>query len=453
MAQLKSGRATTSSFIGGAPGTFGAIEQAISEITGIPLDEDISSPIFGSIGGTGTIGGVLRLLKSNSAESDPENKGGIKFQDSASSKMYKISCTNNTLRLYEYNSADASPAWAEIADLTNLADQWINLSDTPDAWGNAGEFVKVNATEDGLEFGSGGGGADDMEDLSDVDAYVGGSGGADAGKVLMVSDVADRTKWAALASASPQDLGDLTDVDLSGLHTLASLGQMIEYKQTGPASFGWQEEPKIIAIGEGIREDGSNFVSLAPRNFTQSAQRVPIISKTKADYFVNNRNADELINAGYATVDWDLVDPNQGQICNPTEYGVYKVYVRGYITAIPGWYVVFDVNIPSPDDSYAYVPESRTLDNDTNPSDNIDLGVFTLLPRVTMDTLGGEFISSAQEYNFAFHVVTPFTYYRGLTTAPKVFLNARWYVPNPDDWDGAARPLLYNPKVIVERLR
>jgi hypothetical protein len=66
---------------------------------------------------------------------------------------------------------------AQLASLASGAYSFLGLTDTPSAYtGQAGKVVKVNATEDGLEFGTGGGGSGTFIGLTDVPAsYTGQS--------------------------------------------------------------------------------------------------------------------------------------------------------------------------------------------------------------------------------------------------------------------------------------
>jgi len=90
------------------------------------------------------------------------------------------------------SDGDGRGAWAAA---TGGASAFTDLTDAPPAYtGEAGKYVRVNATEDALEFAAGGGGgAGVFTDLTDVpSAYTGG-----AGKIVRVNSTEDALEFAA----------------------------------------------------------------------------------------------------------------------------------------------------------------------------------------------------------------------------------------------------------------
>jgi hypothetical protein len=107
-----------------------------------------------------------------------------------------------------------APAWG-----AGGVDTFLELTDVdePDYVGHEGEFVKVNATADGLEFGVGGGGAAAFLDLTDVDEadYIGHEG-----QVVRVNAAEDGLEFGVIDAAC------LWETDDSGIHNLGFVDQL-----------------------------------------------------------------------------------------------------------------------------------------------------------------------------------------------------------------------------------
>ena len=336
MGKLQSGRSNVTDFIVGTPGFLGSAEQNIASIFGIPIDQEITGRIFetgdgtsSGVNTTGTIRGFLKFLSSNLA-SEIGNASGVVFQDTVVGTTYKIANVGDGLRLY--SGAGSPVVWTEILNLATVADQFINLTDVDEAdyTDHAGEFVKVNSAEDGLEFAEGGAVSGALPDLSDVPDYRASGGTPYPNRYLKVNAGATGLDWVT-ASGTGGSLAELSDVELgsSGALTLNSGGHLLEYVRTAADAAAWSNVRQMYGVAKGAN---TSYFLLAT-DVTVGGDAATTIPFAPRQGFTGD---DPLMwNGGD-----NLITTYLGGF-TPSRHGVYRLDFYFGLTAIPGYNVEF----------------------------------------------------------------------------------------------------------------
>lgn len=212
MPRLKAARMTDATLVSSVDNETGALERDLADIFGIPLDTEITSPIFGSVNSTGTIAGIVKFLTNNPAALD--YSVGIEVEDSSSAdRKFRIVTYGGDLNVYQWN--DGTSTW----DLKQTLNDPISSIEDLDEVGsgflaaNTEKVLQVNAAGDAIiGISASAAGAQALEDLTDVPAY----GPGDALKILQIEDSADpsTTQWVSSAGASgANNIYELNDVD------------------------------------------------------------------------------------------------------------------------------------------------------------------------------------------------------------------------------------------------
>lgn len=316
MAQLKSSRATNSDFVGQTDDFFRELEQDIAEILGITLDVAISSPIFADIseddgatstpGSTvnadGSISGILRFLSGSTAA---YAAAGIEFE-AVGGARYKLCATSTDLELYEYNVG--TETWDYIAAINTGVGSFIGLEDTPADWtaANPGDTIVVNSTKDGLEFSSAASVPVNLEDLDDVDPYVG-----NAGKFLSLTNEPTPTPvWSTVAPGSGVDnFVELGDVDGSFTVSASDPQALPEVNNIGTtASPSWKlaaiPPAYIYAAGHGVGGASGPYTGdqqmLLTGGWLRLYWQMPVVPQS---YEIGNVSYDAIYNDGSGSQD------------------------------------------------------------------------------------------------------------------------------------------------------
>lgn len=170
MAELTNTRTSNATKIGQTDDWDAELEQDIADLFGIAINHPITSPIFavqsitdgavasaggGQVNSDGSITGVIRML---TTVATAVGAAGFEFQ-STGGERYKICAVSENLELYKWNAT--TEVWDHIRSLNLGFNSFLEMTDVmPDVdppedktyEGHAGEFVAVNADEDGVEF-------------------------------------------------------------------------------------------------------------------------------------------------------------------------------------------------------------------------------------------------------------------------------------------------------------
>lgn len=274
MGTLYSDRTSNATKIGQTDDWNAELEEDIAEILGVAIDHAISSPIFasqsvsddatynpdsGSVNADGSITGVLRFLTHTATA---VLAAGIEFQ-SSNDDRYKLACTSAGLELYEWDSGTES--WTLLSDLTAGIGSFLGLEDVDEAdyTGHAGDFVVVNATEDGLEFSTIAPTATvaALEDIGDVPAYP--IFPNPSNQFLKLSVPAGTLSWVESdPGAGAQNIGELDDVDnqfIPAEGTQMGVAEITNGGTPGVPSWEVQAVPQswAYAISIGLNYDDS----------------------------------------------------------------------------------------------------------------------------------------------------------------------------------------------------
>ena len=340
MGKLQSGRSNVTDFIVGTPGFLGSAEQNIASIFGIPIDQEITGRIFetgdgtsSGVNTTGTIRGFLKFVSSNLA-SEIGNTSGVVFQDTVVGTIYKIANVGDGLRLY--SGAGSPVVWTEILNLATVADQFINLTDVDeeDYTDHAGQFVKVNTAEDGLEFAEGGAVSGALPDLSDVSDYRASGGTPYPNRYLKVNAGATGLDWVT-ASGTGGSLAELSDVELgsSGSLGLESGGHLLEYVRTAADAAAWSNVRQMYGVAKGFN---TSYFLLATDVTVggDTATTIPFIPRY-----------------GFTGDDPVMWNGGDGQVLTtylggftPSRHGIYKLDFYFGLSAIHGYAVEFKMS-------------------------------------------------------------------------------------------------------------
>ncbi len=198
------------------------------------------------------------------------------------------------------SDGDGKGAWAAA---TGGAAAFTDLTDVPSAYvGEAGKYVRVNSTEDALEFAvGGGGGAGVFTDLTDVpSAYTGG-----AGKVVKVNSTEDALEFAADAVGA-EAFTDLSDAPS------AYTGQAEKYVRvnstadglefvTGTGASGVASFVELNDVPSAYTDQGGKYVRV---NSTADGLEFATVSGAVADTLCVLRPRDSFPpGSNYATLD------------------------------------------------------------------------------------------------------------------------------------------------------
>jgi hypothetical protein len=208
------GRLSDSTYIDEVDNGVKQLEESIAGIFALPLNTEISRPIFayndqvGSIGVAGD-GSVLGELYFKGPSSQLSLAPGIKFEDETADKRYKIAVINGAMWILGWD--DLEEEWNQseeygARELSAVATSFKGLEDTPAIWGvpAADKYLRMDGDGENviLVDAAGGGGATKLDELTDVQPYT---SLANANFVLAVNPLlgSDTTYWRELPSAAP----------------------------------------------------------------------------------------------------------------------------------------------------------------------------------------------------------------------------------------------------------
>lgn len=163
--RLESARVAPGSFISTGPAAFAAIEAAVAEIFGVPIDSLLTNAVMEITDVAGA--GNARVSASPRIEASGSTKG-LRIVSADGTEEYILSITNSgTPRYLEiYRRTTASTEAAPVYELANRmalsgddVGRWENqvvafldLTDTPASFPTSRSQLAVNAAHDALEF-------------------------------------------------------------------------------------------------------------------------------------------------------------------------------------------------------------------------------------------------------------------------------------------------------------
>lgn len=137
--QLKAARMTSATQIAQIDDSVNAVEQAICDITGVPIDTQILESVFGAIDTKGR-GQRLRI-------SGADSVNGVWIRDTTASKELRVGCAGGKLKVWLNTGTDDTPVWVEKAALdltTGIWETGLGLADS--YWASYGDFNPATAT-------------------------------------------------------------------------------------------------------------------------------------------------------------------------------------------------------------------------------------------------------------------------------------------------------------------
>lgn len=233
MPRLKAARMTDATLVSSVDNETGALERDLANIFGIPLDTDITSPIFGSVAATGKIAGIVKFLTNNPTALD--YSVGIEIEDSSGAdRKFRIVTYGGDLNVYQWD--DGTSTWELKQTLNDPISSIEDLEEVGAGFlaANTEKVLQVNADGDAIiGISASAAGAQALEDLTDVPAY----GPGDALKILQIEDSADptTTQWVTSAGASgANNLYELNDVDEVAIAAV-NCGDVLAIDWTNPS--------------------------------------------------------------------------------------------------------------------------------------------------------------------------------------------------------------------------
>ena len=215
MARLKAARMSDSTLVSSVDDNITDLEQAISEIIGIPLDEEILGSILGVVNADATVTGVLRF---KGAGSDPVATIGIEIDDTTNTEKFRIVAVGGNLTLYQWDTDDYPNLWEPINVLSTPVISIEQLSEM-EGWDLKDydeQVLAIDATDpDDVKFTpitAVAAGSVEFPNLTDVSDTI----YADAVALDLIRVNADKdgleTIAADIVGSDIQEIGDLSDV-------------------------------------------------------------------------------------------------------------------------------------------------------------------------------------------------------------------------------------------------
>jgi len=145
--QLKSARMSDSTDRSTIDNHVGDIEQAVCDILGVTIDQDISAAILGAVDSSGRITGKPRIYGAG-------NAAGLRFRDSGAGKEFLIACASSYLIVYENTGTEGTPVWTQRWSLS-LAKGLAHHTVNPYCWAQRSAAQSVpNTTTTDLDLNS-----------------------------------------------------------------------------------------------------------------------------------------------------------------------------------------------------------------------------------------------------------------------------------------------------------
>ena len=215
MARLKAARMSDSTLVSSVDDNVADFEQAIAEILGIELDEEILNSIFGVVNADASVTGVLRFKGSGS---DPVATIGIEVEDTANTEKFRLVAVGGNLTIYQWDTDDYPNLWEPINVLSTPVISIEQLSEMEgwDLKDYDGQVLSIDADDpDDVKFTpitAVAAGSVEFPNLTDVSDTI----YADAVALDLIRVNADKdgleTIAADIVGSDIQEIGDLSDV-------------------------------------------------------------------------------------------------------------------------------------------------------------------------------------------------------------------------------------------------
>lgn len=208
---------SNSTLVSDVDNNMNAFEVALSEILGIPLDEEITAPIFEAINTDGTAFGALKFKKNGGTAAGAP---GIEIEDSGpNGKKFRIVVVGGELWVYEWDTDDAPEVWTQINQLDLPVESVLQLDEFEglDLEAIDEQVLQVDASDpDNIVFKGlsvAAAGALAFEDLSNVEDDIFDATEIE-GYLVRVNETEDGLELIKpeLATSPIEDIGDLADV-------------------------------------------------------------------------------------------------------------------------------------------------------------------------------------------------------------------------------------------------